>query len=316
MAAAVGGIRRIWTSFNEDKAYRLAASITNATIFALAPLIVLLVAIGGSLLGGSQANHDLQDQLLGYIRGYAGPVAADQVRKLVEIAFDRPNEGLIAKIVGWVMLGLGASGLFNALQDALNAVWHIEGTKAGWRRSIRSRLVSAGMIAVVAFLLIVSLAADGAVAYLSNHYIAGLPTVRHTFVLAVADETILFVVVTIAFAVVYKVLPAVELEWRDVWFGAAVTSMLFLAGEGLIALYITVAGIASAYGAAGALLVVLTWIYYSSVVLLLGAEFTKVRAGRAKTVAPSRLRELVDCPAGVDPRRYVADGSVIRSRSD
>jgi membrane protein len=292
-------LKQTWQAFNDDKALRLASSIAYATIFALAPLLIVVIAIGGALLGaqhGGHAHHVVEDALLNRIAASAGPQAADTVRGLVSASFDKPRQSALAQILGWITFVIGATGLFGALQDALNTIWRIEAVKGGWKQMLRDRLASIGALLLLALLLVASFAASGALAFAGT----GLPAAAASFVLSA-------LLLTLVFALLYKVLPDVAIAWRDVWLGAFVTAVLFVIGQQAIALYLRVAGVASAYGASGSILVALVWIYYSAAVLLLGAEFTKVSAGKAATTAPVELRRTKDGGRGIDPRRPAGD---------
>jgi membrane protein len=291
------GVRTVvdtWKAFSADKCFRLASSIAYATIFALAPLLIVLIAIGGALLGaqhGGHAHRVVEDALLGQISSHAGPAAANTVRDLVTASFGKPRQSLIAQIVGWVTFVVGAAGLFGTLQDALNTVWNVESVEGGWKQMVRDRLASLGTLILLGLLLVASFALGSVIAFVRPGALAD----AGSYVVNAA-------VLTLVFALLYKVLPDVNLAWRDVWSGAFVTAVLFVIGQQGIAVYLRVAGIASAYGASGSILVALVWIYYSAVVLLFGAEFTKVRARDPKTTAPVLLRRTVQAPSGVDPR--------------
>jgi membrane protein len=305
-------LKDVWKAFNEDKAMRLASAIAFSTMFSLAPLLIVLIAIVGWVLGlqnGGHGHHLAEDALLSQVSRGAGQGTADTVRALVAASFDKPRQGLIAQVIGWVAFFFGASALFSSLQDALNTIWHIETTKGGWKLMIRDRLASFGMILVVGFLLLVTFAANATIAFATAHFLSQIPLATNPVLLTVVDQAISFALVTVVFALIYKVLPDVKVGWHDVWVGAAVTAALFLVGEALIALYLAKAGVASAYGAAGSLLVGLLWIYYSAIILLLGAEFTKVAAAHAETTAPTLVRTLRDEPSGVDPRHAAQEAS-------
>ncbi|HYZ15673.1 MAG TPA: YihY/virulence factor BrkB family protein [Candidatus Acidoferrum sp.] len=298
-------LKRTWQAFNEDKATRLAAAIAFSAIFSIAPLLIVLTAIVGWVLGlqsGGHGHHVAENALLDPIAKNAGPGTADTVRQLVAASFNKPREGFIAQIVGWVAFVVGATALFSTLQDALNAIWHVEATRGGWKQMLRDRLMAFVMIVIVGLLLLLTFVANAAIAFIGAHLLSQIPVVGSPAVLALIGQLVTFAIVTLVFAAIYKVLPDVKLGWRDVWFGAAVTALLFVVGEALIAFYLAHAGVASAYGAAGSLLVGLLWIYYSAIILLLGAEITKIAAGSAATVAPSNVRRLTEQPAGVDPR--------------
>lgn len=281
-----------WRAFTTDKAQRLAASIAYGTMFSLAPLFIVLIAVAGAVLGlenGGHGHHTVEDALLAQVRRGAGNAAEQTLREIISAAFDKPRQGMFAQIVGWVTFILGGSALFGALQDALNSVWGVELTQGGWKHMLRDRLASLGMIAVAGFLLLVSFAANAATTFLARNVAASW-----VFSLLLAAGV---------FGLIFKVLPDVDIRWRDVWPGAFVTAVLFLIGQALIALYFRYAGVASAYGAAGSLLALLLWIYYSALILLFGAEYTKVHAGEARTTVDASLRTMVQRPAGVDPRR-------------
>lgn len=297
--------KHTWQAFNDDKAPRLAAAIAYSTIFSLAPLFVILIAVVGNILdvNGHHGGHTTaENELLGQIRSSAGPGAADTVRQLIEASFGKPRQGVIAQILGWAAFLVGASGLFASLQDSLNAVWQVEAARGGWKHMLRDRVASFGMILVVGFLLLVTFVANGAITFVGTNLLDRIPFAANPLVISLIDQVVSIALVTATFALIFKVLPDVDVAWRDVTIGAALTAVLFVVGEALIGVYIAKAGIASAYGAAGSILVALLWIYYSAMILLLGAEFTKVYAGRAKLSTSATLRTPTEAPAGVDPR--------------
>lgn len=297
--------KRTWQAFNDDKAPRLAAAIAYSTIFSLAPLFVILIAVVGNILdvNGHHGGHTTAENvMLAQIRKSAGPGAADTVRQLIEASFGKPRQGIIAQILGWAAFLLGASGLFAALQDSLNAVWQVEATRGGWKQMVRDRIASFGMILVVGFLLLVTFVANGAITFIGTNLFNHVPFAANPLVISLVDQIVSIALVTATFALIFKVLPDVDVAWRDVTLGAALTAVLFVIGEALIGLYIAKAGIASAYGAAGSILVALLWIYYSAMILLLGAEFTKVYAGRATLSTRATVRTTSEAPAGADPR--------------
>lgn len=292
-------VKATFVAFNDDKCQRLAAAIAYSTIFSIAPLLIVVVALFGAFVGG---DSQTQARLLDIVQRDAGKQAADTLGQIIHVSFDKPRQGIIAQVVGWVAFVIGASGLFSALQDALNAVWHVESTKGGWRQLVRSRLASFGMILVVGFLLLVTFVANGVIAFVGAHFLSLLPYGSNPAVIASIDQVVSFGLVTVIFAMIFKILPDVTVAWRDVWIGAAATALLFVVGEALIAIYFAVGGVTSAYGAAGSLLVALLWIYYSAMILLLGAEFTKINAKRVRLIVPSVIRATFEQPAGVDPR--------------
>ncbi|MEO7203208.1 MAG: YihY/virulence factor BrkB family protein [Candidatus Tumulicola sp.] len=301
----LGVLKNVAIGFGRDKVMRLASSVAFAAIFSIAPLMIVIIGIAGWFLGinnGGHGNHLAENALLDQVHRAAGPGASDTIRQMIAVAFNKPRQSIIAQIVGWVTFALGAAALFGALQDSLNAIWQVEATKGGWRQMFRGRAASFLMILVVIFLLLGTFAANASIAFATTHFSSQLGSAANAVVIATANQIVTFIVLAVAFAAIYKVLPDVSIGWRDVWIGALVTALLFLAGEALIALYLSRTAVASAYGAAGSLLAMLLWIYYSSIVLLLGAEFTKVAAGRVQTSAPSTVRKLTEQPAGIDPR--------------
>jgi membrane protein len=301
----LGVLKSVAIGFGRDKIMRLASSIAFGAIFSIAPLLIVVIGVAGWLLGinnGGHGNHLAENAILDQVNRAAGPGAADTVRQMIAAAFNKPRQSVIAQIVGWVTFALGAAALFGALQDSLNSIWQIESTKGGWKQMVRGRTASFLMILVVIFLLLGTFAANASIAFATTHFSNPLGSVANAAVVATSNLVVTFILLTLAFAAIYKVLPDVSIGWRGVWIGALVTALLFLLGEALIALYLSRAAVASAYGAAGSLLAMLLWIYYSSIVLLVGAEFTKVAARRVRTFAPSTVRKLTEHPAGIDPR--------------
>ena len=292
-------LKETFDAFNEDKVPRLAAAIAYSTLFSIAPLFIVLIAIAGAFIG---SHSQVQKQLVDQVAKVAGAGAGDAVRQIVEASFNKPRQGAIAQTIGWIAFAFGASGLFASLQGSLNSIWHVESTKGGWLRMVRDRAASFGMILIVGFLLVLTVVANSVIAFVSTHFASALPQVANPVVITVAYEIVTLIILTVVFALIYKVLPDVNVAWRDVFIGAAATAVLFMIGQALILLYLTKAGVGSAYGAAGSVMVVLLWIYYSAIILLLGAEFTKVTAKDVELVEISMVSESNEQAAGTDPR--------------
>jgi membrane protein len=293
LRAYAGMITETYSRWNADKAPRLAAAISYSTVFAISPLFIILIAFAGTVLDAAHGHGGktaIEAGLYGAIERSAGKAAAGTVQQLVAAAFDKPRQSLVAQIVGWLVLVLGAAGLFAALQDALNTVWHVDPPKKPIVTAIRDRIVSIGMLLAIGFLLLVTTAINAAIAYLSAYVAQALPFPGAALVFAAINWIVSLAVITLLFALMFKYLPDAKIEWRDVWTGALVTAAGFVIGQALIAFYLGTTGVASAYGAAGSLLVLLLWVFYSSMILLFGAEFTRVYAERRG----SRI--------GVDPR--------------
>lgn len=274
MKGAVDFLKEVFSQWGEDKAPRLAAALAYYTVFSIAPLLIIIIAIAG-LAFGQQA---VRGEIVGQIEGLVGRQAAEAIQTMIGSA-SKPATGIVATVIGLVTLLLGASGLFGQLQDALNTVWEVAPRPGlGIGAMIKKRLVSFAMVAVLGLLLLVSAVAGAAIAA-AGRFFAGISPAPAVALQAI-NLVFAFVVATTLFAIIYKVLPDARTGWPDVFVGAAVTTLLFALGLALVGLYMAHSNVASAYGAAGSLVVVLVWIYYSAQILLLGAEFTQVYANR------------------------------------
>ncbi|HYJ23815.1 MAG TPA: YihY/virulence factor BrkB family protein [Acidimicrobiia bacterium] len=254
----------------DDKAPRLAAALSYYTAFSLPPLLVLLVGIGGLVLGTDLVQERLMNQI-GQLVGDDSAVLLDEAVR------EAQSTGTgAAVVVGVGALLLGATGVFGQLQDALNTIWEASPKKAGgmWGL-IRSRLLSLAAVFGTAFLLLVSLAVSAAIGGIID--MAGEIDTLEPF-LVVIDLITSTAMITVLFALMFKFLPDVEIAWRDVWFGAFVTAVLFVIGKFGIGLYLSMSDVGSAYGAAGSLIIILAWIYYSALILFFGAELTQAWA--------------------------------------
>jgi membrane protein len=251
----------------------MGAALSYYTLFSIAPLLVIVIAVAGLLFGEEAARGEIFAQL----RGLMGRSGADAVEDLVKHA-RRPEQGTIATVIGSVVLLFGATTVFGELQNALDRIWRAPARKKekGWWRLLRTRVLSFGMILGVAFLLMVSLVLSAVLAAFGKWWGGALGA--WPFLTQVLDLAVSFGLMTLLFALIYKLIPRVPIEWRDVWFGAAVTAGLFALGKSLIGLYLGRSSMASAYGAAGSLVVMMVWVYYSAQIFLLGAEFTWVWA--------------------------------------
>lgn len=285
-------LTQTFTEWNEDHAPRLAAALAYYTAFSIAPLLVVVIGVVGIIV----SQQTVQNQILSEVQRSVGPDAAKMVDELI-INASKPAEGLLATILGIATLLLGAGGAFGQLQDALNTIWDVDPSSTGKRNSgvvlqIQNKFLSFGMVLVVGFLLLVSLVINAVIAALSTYVGTLLPGVE--FLVSLLNLVISLIVITAMFALLYKFLPKIKLEWRDVIIGAALTSVLFTIGRFLLGWYLGRSGTTSAYGAAGSFVLILLWIYYSAQIVLFGAEFTQVFARRhgslqgSKTVPVSR----------------------------
>lgn len=258
--------------WNAHNAPRLGAALAYYTVLSIAPLLVVVVAIASFVFGEDAAKG----QLVWEIQDTVGAQAAKSIQALLQSAH-QPATGVLATVLGVGTLLIGASAVFGELRDSLNLIWNVpvpEGS--GLWGMIKYRFFSFAMVLGIGFLLLVSLVLSAVVAWMSK-YIGDFGSVPAT-VLHAGNLTLSFLVITLLFALIYKLIPDVPIRWRDVWMGAAATSILFTLGKAVIGLYLGRAGIGSAYGAAGSLVVLLVWVYYSAQIFFFGAEFTHVYA--------------------------------------
>lgn len=263
-------VKLTYTDWFNDKAPRMGAALAYYTIFSLAPLLVIAISIAG-LVFGAQA---VQGQIMGEIQGLIGPDSAKAVQTMIQSAH-KPANSTIASLIGIIVLLIGASGVFTEMQDALNTVWDVDtNSKSGWWNFLKGRFLSFGMVLGIGFLLLVSLVLSAALTAMTN-YLQSSFTIPAAFLHSV-DFLFSVLFITALFAMIFKLLPDTRIPWSDVWVGAAITSVLFTIGKFLIGFYIAKSVTASAYGAAGSLVIIVAWIYYSAQLLYFGAEFTHV----------------------------------------
>ena len=269
-------------SWQRDGAPSMGAALAFYTLFSMAPLLLLAISIAGIAIGTDTAREMLMTQLTSLM----GEQGAGAVRSMLE-AGDAKSEGIWSAIVSVVTLVIGASTVFAELRRDLDKIWKFEApTTLGVWSFIRSRLLSVGMVATIGFLLMVSLAVSAAVAAFGSMWAGGFP--GSALVLRALEFVGSFVVITGLFAMIYKILPSVRIAWGDVWVGAAVTSLLFWIGKFIIGIYLGRSAVASPFGAAGTLVVVIVWVYYSAQIFFLGAEFTREYALRLGSLKGSK----------------------------
>ena len=270
--------KRTYQDWKEDHASRLAASLAYYTIFSLAPLLVIAIAVAGFIWEAEA----VEAQVMAQIQGLVGVEGANFVADLIESA-SNPAEGSIATIIGIVTLLFGALGVFNELQNALNVIWEVkeektEGFLQAVKEAIFDRFLSFSMVLGIGFLLLVSLVITAGLS--ATQEFAGNTFPIPEFFLQLINLILSIGVITLLFALIYKYLPDTEIPWRYVWLGAFVTSILFSLGKLAIGLYLGNSAIASSFGAAGSLVLLLVWIYYSAQILFFGAEFTQAYANK------------------------------------
>lgn len=287
-------LKLTYQGWKEDKASRLAAALAYYTVFSLAPMLVIAIAVAGLIW----QRDAVQAAVMNQIGGLVGAQGAEFVTELLEGA-SSPAEGIAATIIGIITLLFGALGVFNALHEALNTIWDVkvEETQGIWnsiKKVIVNRFLSFTMVLGIGFMLLVSLVISAAISALGT-WIGGLFPFQE-IILQIINLVISIAVITVFFALIFKVLPDADVAWRDVWIGAFFTAGLFSIGRTLIGLYLGSSAVASSFGAAGSLVVLLLWIYYSAQILFFGAEFTQVYAnqfgsrilpeGQSMTTAP------------------------------
>jgi membrane protein len=267
-------IKESISQWSEDYAPSMGAALAYYTIFSIAPLLVIAIALAGFFFGQDAASGEIFAQL----RGLLGDEGAAAVQGLVKSASE-PGRGTFAAVAGVVTLLIGATTVFGELQSDLDRIWDApKPEKSGLWGMLRGRLLSFGMILGIGFLLLVSLILSAALSALGRFFDAWFG--EWELAIQTVNFVVSFAMITGLFAMIYKLLPRCDISWKDVWVGATVTSLLFAIGKLLIGLYLGKSSVTSGFGAAGSLVIVLVWVYYSAQIFLLGAEFTKVYAHR------------------------------------
>ena len=290
VANSISLLKQTFSEWLEDKVPQLGAALAYYTVFSLAPLVLLLLAIVGFIFHNDPAGG--WGKMTEQMSYFLDKNAIDVVQGIAQKA-SQPNKSFLATIIGILLALFGASGVFGQLQDALNTIWGVKAKPgAGIAGFIRSRFLSFTMVAGVCFLLLVSLVLESVLKSFSHCVQAMFPG---GIVIALVVYSIFdLAVVVLLFASIFKFLPDVKIQWRDVWIGAVMTAIFFAIGKWALGLYLGSGTAASAYGAASSLITLLLWIYYSSQILLFGAEFTQVyaaRAGRALVPDKYAVRE-------------------------
>ncbi len=270
-------VEQVWKAWRADYAASMGAALAYYTLFSLAPLLLIVISVAGLVFGEAAARGQIQVQL----DTLMGPHSASAVQDLLA-SVHQPAKGVAATLLGLALLLAGAASVFGELEDALDRIWRVpvkadsKSPGSGWLALLRSRLLSYGMILALGFLLTVSLVISAMLAAL-GHTLKPVFEDWHT-VVALGSAIGGFLLAALMFALIFKVMPRVHVMWKDVWIGALFTAGLFALGKSLIGLYIGRSGVASGFGAAGSLVVILMWVYWSARILLIGAEFTWVYA--------------------------------------
>lgn len=266
--------------FWKDDCPQLAAALSYYTVFSLGPLLILLVTVAGIFL----EPEDVRGAIRAQIASLIGPEGANQVREMLQAADRDDAGGVLAKVLGIAALLFGATGAFVQLQNSLNKAWKVEPDPAhgGIKGFITKRIFSFGLILAIAFLMLVSLALTALLSALGERFGGGLSEV----VLMIVNFAVSFAIITGLFAAMYKVMPDAEIAWREVWVGAFGSALFFVAGKFVLGFYLGKADPGSAFGAAGSLAIILVWVYYASMIVLFGAEFTEAWAEKHGGIRP------------------------------
>jgi membrane protein len=275
-------LKETFADYIEDNALSRGAAIAYYTVLSIGPLLVICIAIAGLVFGQDAA----QGAIVGQLKGLMGDQAAQLIQTAIKSAANRKS-GILATVIGLATLLITATGVFSELQSTLNFIWKAK-SPSGVKGMLKARAASLGLVATLGFLLIVSLVISAALHALGEYVNGIIPGVAT--LLQIVNTVVSFLIVSALFAAVYKILPDRRLNWRDVAVGAISTAFLFTIGKTLIGLYIGSSSMASSYGAASALVIILVWIYYSAQIFLLGAEFTKVWAAHHGSQAAFDVR--------------------------
>ncbi|MGE5315506.1 MAG: YihY/virulence factor BrkB family protein [Acidobacteriota bacterium] len=269
--------------FVDDNVPKLGASLSYYTVFSMAPLLIIIIAVAGFIFG----TDAIQGRIYGELKGLVGKDSAELIQTAIRKSADT-GAGIVATIISFVTLVVGSITVFIELQDSLNIIWKVKAKPTGKaiKDFLRTRLISFALILAIGFLLLVSLVLSAALVAISTFFGSIIPI--PAFVLELVNNLFSLLVITVLFGMIFKILPDVELSWKDVRIGSFVTALLFVIGKFLIGLYIGNSTLGSTYGAAGSLAIILVWVFYSSQILFFGAEFTFVYAERLGTkIIPS-----------------------------
>jgi membrane protein len=259
--------------FAEDNAFKLSASLSYYTVFSLGPLLLIIISLAGFFYG----KEAVQGQLNRQISDLVGAQAAQQIQQII-INIQQSGEGPVAAIIGIIVLIIGATGVFIEMQDSINYIWSVKAKpQKGWLKFLMNRLLSFSLIVSMGFILLVSLVVSAMVDIL-NQQLTRYFAEATVYLIYVLNIAVVLLVISALFMVIYKILPDATIRWKDAFAGALFTSVLFLLGKFAIGFYLGRANLSVTYGAAASIVVILTWVYYSSLIMYFGAEFTKMNA--------------------------------------
>ncbi len=266
-------LKQVFTDFIDDKAMKFSASLSYYTVFSIAPFLAIIISIGGFFFG----REAIQGELYPQIHQLVGDAAALQIQQMIT-SIHLSGKGFFAAVVSFIVLIVGATGIFNEIQDSINHIWGLKSKpKRGWLKMLLNRLISFSLIISLGFLLMVSLLLNTLVDLLSKQLLKFLPG-GGIYIIDILNNCLMFILISFLFGIIFKVLPDARIKWKDVTVGAVTTAVLFMIGKFCIGLYLGHSNLGSIYGTAGSIIIVMLWVYYSAVILYFGAEFTKVYA--------------------------------------
>ena len=271
------------SGFSNDKGLKLSASLSYYTVFSMAPLLLLIISLAGAFFGREAS----EGRIFSEINGLIGNEAAAQVQQIIK-NLELSGKTTMSVVIGAITLVIGATTVFGEIQDSINIIWKVKAKpKKGWLKLIKDRLLSGSVIVGLGFLLIVSLIVNGVLMTLNDYLMSRFPDFT-IIAFNIINIVVSFLVITVLFGVIFKVLPDAKIAWKDVRAGAIFTALLFMLGRYIIGLYIETTAAGSPYGAAGSIIVILLWVYYTAAILYIGAEFTRVYADFAgKRIEPA-----------------------------
>jgi membrane protein len=266
-------IKDAFSAFSQDNCVKLSAALSYYTIFAIGPLLVIIISLSGLFLG----PEAVRGRLYGQLKTLVGADAALQIQEIIK-NIQHSHNSMIGTIIGTVILIIGATGIFTEIQDSINFIWSLRAKpKRGLVKLLLNRLLSFSLIVSLGFLLLVSLLASALMDLLSDKLVRLFPNPT-IFLFYILNHVLIFIIITFLFAIIFKVLPDGKIKWKDALVGASFTAVLFIIGKAGIGYYIGNSKMGVTYGAAASIIIILTWVYYTSIILYFGAEFTKIYA--------------------------------------
>ena len=266
-------LKKTFIGFLDDNAFKLSASLSYYTIFAIGPLLLIIISLAGIFFG----REAVQGKLYGQIRGLVGNEAAIQIQSIIQ-NISQAQHGTLGAIIGVIVLVIGATGVFTEIQDSINYIWSVKAKpKKSWLKFLINRLISFSLVVSMGFVLLVSLILNAVMDILSDKLIRLFKDYT-IYLFYVLNVLIIFIIITGLFAVIFKVLPDAKIKWKEALIGAGFTALLFLLGKFLIGYYLGQSDMGLTFGTAASIVIILSWVYYSSLILYFGAEFTKIYA--------------------------------------